>query len=63
MSALALFLEAMDAPPPGWTGRRRYIVLQLARMAIEGLVFVVIVLALLGCVLLVAAATDTLPTR
>jgi hypothetical protein len=56
-----LFLEALDAPQPGWPGRRRFIALQLVRMAVEGAVFVLVLAALLGCVLLVAAATDTLP--
>jgi len=52
-----LFLEALDAPPPGWSGRRRFIALQLVRMAVEGLTFVLVLAALLGCVLLVWAAT------
>jgi hypothetical protein len=58
---IELFLEALDAPPPGWSGRGRFIALQLVRMVVEGLTFVLIVAALLGCLVLVAAATDTLP--
>jgi len=58
---IELFLEALDAPPPGWSGRRRFIAQQLVRMAVEGLTFVLVIAALLGCVLLVAASTDTLP--
>jgi len=58
---IELFLEALDAPPPGWSGRRRFIAHQLIRMAVEGLTFVLIVAALLGCILLVSASTDTLP--
>lgn len=58
---IALFLEAIDAPQPGWPGRRRYIARQLFRMTVEGTVFLLALVALLGCVLLVAAATDTLP--
>ena len=37
---IQLFLEALDVPPAGWSGRRRFIAVQLARMAVEGLVFV-----------------------
>lgn len=58
---IQLFLEALDVPPPGWTGRRRFIVRQLWRMAVEGLVFLLAMAALIGCVLMVAAATDSLP--
>ena len=56
-----LFIEALDAPQPGWPGRRRFIARQLVRMVVEGLTFVLVLAALLGCLLLVAAATDTLP--
>lgn len=56
-----LFLEALDVPRPGWPGRRRYIAGQLWRMAVEGVTFTLIVVALLGCVLLTAAAMDVLP--
>lgn len=58
---IGLFLEAIAAPQPGWPGRREYIARQLVRMTVEGLVFVLFLAALLGSVLLVAAATDALP--
>ena len=58
---IELFLEALDVPQPGWPGRRRFIARQLVRMVVEGLTFVLLIAAVLGCVLLVAAATDTLP--
>ena len=58
---IELFLEALDAPPPGWSGRRRFIAQQLVRMVVEGAVFVLAVVALLGCVLLVWAASLPAP--
>lgn len=58
---IQLFLEALDAPQPGWPGRRRFIAQQLVRMAVEGLTFVLVIAALLACVLLVWAATLPAP--
>jgi len=57
---IGFLLEALDVPRPGWPSRRRFIAQQLVRLVVEGLFFIAFVAAILGCVLLVAAATDTL---
>jgi hypothetical protein len=53
---IAFILEAIEAPAPGWPGRRGYIARQLLRALVEGLVFVLALVGLLGCVVLVWAA-------
>lgn len=50
-----------DLPRRGWPGRRRAIARELLHGTVELITFLLIVAALLGCVLLVAASTDTLP--
>lgn len=60
---IRLFLEALDVPPPGWSGRRRFIAGQLVRMAVEGLVFVLLMVAFVALIVMVAAATDSLPVN
>lgn len=53
-----LFLEAINAPAPGWPGRRRYIAGQLWRMLVEGLAFVLVVAAFTGLTVIVYFALD-----
>lgn len=55
-----LFLEAINAPAPGWPGRRRYIAGQLWRMAVELVAFVLVVVTFCGVTVMVAAAMDVL---
>ena len=47
-----IFLEAINAPAPGWPGRRRYIAGQVWRMFIEGLAFVLVIAAFLGAIVI-----------
>lgn len=49
--------EFLDVPAPGWPGRRRAIARQLLAMLAEGLVFLLILGALLGLVVVTYVAT------
>jgi hypothetical protein len=56
-----IILEALDVPPAGWSGRRRFVAVQLARMAVEGLVFVLLVGGIAALLVTLGAAADALP--
>ena len=56
-----LIFEALDVPPAGSPGRRRFIARQLWRLTVEGLVFLLALAAIFACLVLVAASTDSLP--
>ena len=49
-----------DLPREGWPGRRTAIARHLFRAAVEGVMFVLILAAFCGVLVMVAAATDAL---
>lgn len=56
--ALLAYLLLGDLPRPGWPGRRRAVARRLLEVAVTTVLFVLILLAFLGIVVLVWAGTQ-----